>query len=134
MNVQLLDFAVHGDYSGKLVALEEHKDIPFDVRRVYYIWGNAPGVERGRHAHERLEQIIICVSGSCDFTLDDGKERETIHLDNPSQGLLIRHNVWREFKNFSKDCVLVVLASEHYDESDYIRNYREFLDKCANEK
>ena len=134
MNAQLLDFVVHGDHSGKLVALEEHEDIPFDVRRVYYIWGNSPDVHRGKHAHDKLEQIIICVSGSCDFILDDGNERKTIHLDNPSQGLYIKHDIWREFTNFSKDCVLVVLASEHYKESDYTRNYHDFLRKCTNEK
>ena len=132
MNAQLLDFVVHDDHGGKLVALEEREDIPFDVRRVYYVWGNAPDVCRGEHAHERLEQIIICVAGSCDFLLDDGKERQTIHLDNPSQGLHIKPHVWGGYKNMSKDCVLMMVASDHYDESDYIRDYHEFLEKCKN--
>ena len=82
---------------------------------------------RGRHAHKKLEQVIVCVSGSCDFILDNGQERAMVCLDNPAQGLYIKHNIWREFTNFSKDCVVMVLASEHYDESDYIRNYEEFL-------
>ena len=77
--------------------------------------------------------LIVCVSGSCDFILDDGKERVKVHLDNPAQGLYIKHNIWREFTNFSKDCVVMVLASEHYDESDYIRNYDEFLREIKND-
>ena len=82
---------------------------------------------RGKHAHRKLEQVIICSAGSCDFILDNGKKRETVHLNNPSQGLYIKHNIWREFTNFSKDCVVTVLASDYYRESDYIRDYNEFL-------
>ena len=127
MMYTLLNFKIHGDHSGKLVALERGDDFPFDIKRVYYIWDTDCGVVRGKHAHRKLEQVIICMSGSCDFILDNGKDRQTVHLDNPSQGLYIKHNIWREFTNFSKDCVVVVLASEHYDESDYIRDYDSFL-------
>ena len=123
----LVDFKVRGDHSGKLVALEKGQDLPFDVKRVYYIWGNDKEALRGKHAHRKLEQMIVCTSGSCDFILDNGKKRETVHLDNPAQGLHIKHNIWREFTNFSEDCVVMVLASEYYDEADYIRNYDEFL-------
>lgn len=123
----LIDFKVHGDYSGSLVALEKGEDFPFDIKRVYYIWGTQKDVLRGKHAHRKLEQVIICTSGSCDFILDNGFERATVHLDKPYQGLYIKHNIWREFTNFSPDCVVMVLASEHYDESDYIRNYETFL-------
>ena len=123
----LLNFNVRGDHLGNLVALEKGVDFPFEIKRVYYIWGTAEKVVRGKHAHRQLEQVVVCTSGSCDFILDDGKERTTIHLDNPAQGLYIQHNIWREFTNFSKDCVVMVLASEHYDETDYIRNYDEFL-------
>ncbi len=122
-----LNFSVHGNYQGNLVALESCKNIPFDIKRVYYIWGTEAHVTRGRHAHKTLEQVIVCLSGSCDFILDDGQHRETIHLNNPAEGLYIKHNVWREFTNFSKDCVVMVLASDYYDESDYIRDYAEFL-------
>lgn len=122
----ILNFTVHGDHTGNLVALEKGKDFPFEVNRVYYIYGTDEKAIRGRHAHRRLEQIIICVSGSCDFILDNGKERTTLHLDDPAQGLYIKHNIWREFTNFSTDCVIMVLASEHYNEADYIRDYETF--------
>ena len=127
MTYDILDFNIRGDHNGKLIALEKGEDFPFDIKRVYYIYDTAPDVVRGKHAHKALEQVIICTSGSCDFILDDGKTRETIHLDNPAQGLHIKHNLWREFTHFSKDCVVMVLASEHYDEADYIRDYDEFL-------
>jgi dTDP-4-dehydrorhamnose 3,5-epimerase-like enzyme len=106
----LLNFKVHGDHQGKLVALEKSSDFPFDIKRVYYIWDTAHDVIRGKHAHRKLEQVIICSAGSCDFILDNGKKRETVHLNNPSQGLYIKYNIWREFTNFSKDCVVTVLA------------------------
>ena len=129
----LMNFKIHGDYQGKLVALEGGDDLPFEIKRVYYIWGTDTDAIRGKHAHRQLEQVIVCVSGSCDFILDDGKERVKVHLDNPAQGLYIKHNIWREFTNFSKDCVVTVLASEHYDESDYIRDYNQFLEEAKND-
>ena len=124
---QLIDFKAFGDERGWLVPLESNRTIPFDIKRVYYIWGTKKNIIRGKHAHKNLEQVIVCISGNCDFILDDSKERKTVHLNNPAQGLYIKHNIWREFTNFSKDCVVVVLASEPYDEADYIRNYDEFL-------
>lgn len=127
----LLNFSVHGDYCGSLVALEKGADFPFDIKRVYYIWGTDKNAVRGKHAHRKLEQVIICTSGSCDFILDDGYEKVTIHLDKPNVGLHIKSNIWREFTNFSPDCVVMVLASEHYDETDYIRNYDMFLEEIA---
>ncbi len=123
----LLNFKIKGDYNGKLVALEKGGDFPFDIKRFYYIWDTKKDIVRGKHSHYALEQVIICISGSCDFILDDGKKREIVHLDNPAQGLHIKHNIWREFTNFSNDCKIIVLASEHYDESDYIRDYNKFL-------
>lgn len=98
-----------------------------NVPRAYYIFGTKPNVERGFHAHKQLKQLCICVSGACDFVLDDGRSRETVRLDSPKKGLLLGNDIWREMKNFSCDCVLLVLASEHYDEADYIRDYDEFL-------
>jgi len=126
MIYDLLRFNVRGDHNGSLVALEKGDDFPFEIKRVYYIWGTAHDVVRGKHAHRKLEQVIVCTSGSCDFILDDGHEKTTVHLDSPSQGLHIKNNIWREFTNFSSDCVVMVLASEHYDESDYIRDYEQF--------
>lgn len=128
MLYKLLNFKVRGDYNGKLVALEKGEEFPFEIKRVYYIWGTAPHITRGNHAHKHLEQVIVCTSGSCDFMLDNGRgEKETVHLDSPTQGLYIKSNIWRQFTNFSQDCVVMVLASEHYKEEDYIRNYEDFL-------
>lgn len=127
----LLDFNVHADNYGSLVALEKGEDFPFDIKRVYYIWGTQKDFVRGKHAHRALEQVIICTSGSCDFILDNGKEKCTVHLDTPSQGMHIKSNIWREFTNFSPDCVVMVLASEHYDEADYIRDYDTFLQEIV---
>jgi len=124
---QLINFNIRGDHSGSLVALEKGDDFPFEIKRVYYIWGTEKDIIRGKHSHNQLEQVIVCVAGSCDFILDDGKMREQIHLSEPNQGLYLKHNIWREFTNFSPDCVIMVLASEHYDEADYIRDYNEFL-------
>ncbi len=124
---ELINFKIRGDHTGKLVALEKGDDFPFEIKRVYYIWDTDKDVVRGKHAHKALEQMVICTSGSCDFVLDNGKEKTTIHLNNPAQGLYLKHNIWREFTNFSENCMLTVLASEHYDEEDYIRNYDDFL-------
>ena len=127
MNCKLLDFKTLGDERGSLIAIEQGYNAPFEIKRVYYIFDTKEGVERGFHAHINLKQIAIAVKGSCTFTIDDGRERREINLNNPNQGLLIEGLVWREMKNFSSDCVLVVLASEHFDESDYIRDYEVFL-------
>ena len=131
MMYNLLNFNIHGDHNGKLVALEQGADFPFEIKRVYYIWGTDKDVIRGKHAHRKLEQIIICIHGSCDFLLDDGHEKVKVHLDTPTSGLYIKNNIWREFTNFSSDCVVVVLASEHYNENDYIRDYQEFIRKIV---
>ena len=128
----LVDFKTLGDNRGSLIAIEEGYNTPFQIRRVYYIFDTKEGVKRGFHAHINLKQMCIAVKGSCTFTLDDGKKREEIKLTNPNQGLLIEGLIWREMKDFSSDCVLVVLASEHYDESDYIRDYDKFLEEVKN--
>ena len=127
MHIQKYGFLPHGDHRGQLVALEEFKDIPFDIKRIYYIFDTLPDVRRGFHAHQNLEQILICVHGSCKIHLDNGYETEEVLLDKPTEGLYIANNMWREMYDFSPDAVLMVLASELYDESDYIRNYEEFL-------
>ena len=126
-NYKLLDFKTLGDERGSLIAIEEGYNAPFDIKRVYYLFDTKIGVERGFHAHQDLKQICIVVKGECTFTLDNGDKKEEIKLTNPNQGLYIENLIWREMKDFSKDCVLVVLASKHYDESDYIRDYDEFL-------
>lgn len=133
-NYKLVDFKTLGDDRGSLIAIEEGYNAPFDIKRVYYIFDTKQGVERGFHAHINLEQIAIVVKGSCTFVLDDGAQREDIKLTSPNQGLYIKGLIWREMKDFSPDCVLVVLASEHYDESDYIRDYDKFLKEVKNEE
>ena len=123
----LIHLPVLGDDRGSLIALEGNKNIPFDIKRIYYIYGTKTGVSRGFHAHKALKQVAIAVSGSCRFILDDGIEREDILLNDPAQGLLIGSFMWREMHDFSDDCVLMVLANQLYDEDDYIRNYDEFI-------
>ncbi|MDD7578770.1 MAG: FdtA/QdtA family cupin domain-containing protein [Elusimicrobia bacterium] len=131
---KLLNFTVRGDERGNLVALEsQSREIPFEVKRVYYIYGTQAGVTRGKHAHYALKQVLTCVSGACDILLDDGKERTTVRLDSPEKGLFIDGFIWREMSNFSPDCVLMVLASEHYNEDDYVRDYTVFSTKGKND-
>lgn len=129
-----IDFDSLGDERGGLVALEigHDKKIPFEVRRIYYIHRTEQGVSRGFHAHRNLKQVAICVSGRCRVVLDDGERREETWLDSPLKGLVIGNLTWRELHDFSPDCVVLVLASEHYDESDYIRDYEEFLKQSRN--
>ena len=126
MKHKKLTFLTKVDERGNLIALEENKNIPFDIKRVYYIFDNKEGVRRGFHAHKNLEQVLVCVNGSCEILLDDGKEKSIIKLENRNEGLFIEKLVWREMFNFSADCVLMVLASDYYDEKDYIRDYNDF--------
>lgn len=127
MEYKLIEFMIKGDERGSLIAIEGNIHIPFDIRRVYYVFGTDKDMVRGKHAHKKLEQVVICLSGSCDFILDNGLKKDTIHLEKPNKGLYIKNAIWREFTNFSPDCVVMVLASERYDEADYIRDYGEFL-------
>ena len=132
-NVHPLTLPLHGDDRGKLIALEALSElVPFEVKRVYYIFDTTPGTVRGNHAHTNLRQVLICISGACTIVCEmpDGTKNE-IRLDWPNRGLLIEGLVWRQMKDFSKDAVLIVLASEHYDEADYIRDYNQFKKECA---
>lgn len=131
---ELINFKTLGDERGSLIAIEEGYNTPFEIKRVYYIFDTKVGVERGFHAHINLKQIAIAVKGSCTFVLDDGNKRKELTLNNPNQGLFIEGLIWREMKDFSEDCVLIVLASEHYNEKDYIRSYDKFLEVVKNEK
>ena len=120
--INLIEFPILGDERGSLISLEATKNIPFEIKRVYYIWDTAHDAIRGKHAHRNLEQVIICVRGSCDFIVDDGVNRETIHLNNQAQGLYISNYVWREFTNFSEDC-MVVVTNEGYVKRVSTRSY-----------
>lgn len=130
---RLENFKVHGDHAGNLVALEQGAEFNFDIKRIYYIWGTEKNAIRGRHAHRNLKQMIVCLAGQCNFTLDDGSRREIFHLCTPTQGLYIENFVWREFTEFSRDCIVMVLASEHYDCTDYITDYDQFLEIARND-
>jgi dTDP-4-dehydrorhamnose 3,5-epimerase len=115
------------DSRGSLVAFERPDDIPFDVQRVYFIYASKPGAERGFHAHRQLRKMAVCVTGSCTVTLDDGRSREDVRLAEPDKGLVIDPMVWIEVRDFSPDCVLLMLASAAYAETDYIRDYEAFV-------
>lgn len=127
MGYKIVNFQTLGDERGSLIALEENYNTPFAIKRVYYIFDTKEGVRRGYHAHIDLKQMAICVKGSCKFLLDDGVKKEHIELNCPNKGLLIEGLIWREMYDFSEDCVLMVLADEHYNEDDYIRDYNTFL-------
>jgi hypothetical protein len=118
-----------GDHRGQLVAIESELNIPFAVKRVFYIYGAQPDVPRGQHSHYRTKQYLIAVNGSCKVTLDDGQKKKTYELNQPNLGLLQNQLVWGVMHDFSSDCVLLVLASEHYDEEDYIRDYANFIEQ-----
>lgn len=126
--VTLFNICPHGDNRGELYALEYQKELPFVIRRVYYIC-NVPGsnIKRGFHAHKKLRQAIICLGGSCSITVDNGKIKEIYLLDKPNKLLILDAGLWREINNFSANATLVVLASDVYDENDYIRDYHEFI-------
>jgi len=134
MGHKIVDFKTLGDERGSLIALEENYNTPFAIKRVYYIFDTKDGVRRGYHAHLDLKQMAICVKGSCKFLLDNGSTKEHIELNSPNKGLLIEGLIWREMYDFSEDCVLMVLADEHYDENDYIRDYDDFIVKVNNGK
>lgn len=125
--VQEIELQLLGDERGQLVVLESYKQIPFDIKRVYYIFGTEQGISRGFHAHKQLKQVAVCVKGKCRMLLDNGYERKEVIMDSQTKGILIEDMVWREMHDFSEDCILMVLASENYDESDYIRDYDNFL-------
>ena len=125
-------FQAHGDERGQLIALEEFKDIPFEIKRVYYMYDTKEGVHRGFHAHKSLEQILICIHGSCKIMLDNGYERKIIFLEKPYEGLYISNDMWREMYDFSPDAVVLVLASDFYNEDDYIREYDQFIQFVKN--
>lgn len=126
--IQWIHFPPLGDSRGSLVALEGEKTVPFAIQRVYYLFGTQLGVSRGFHAHRKLQQVAVCVTGSCRMVLDDGQRREDVRMDSSINGILLPPMVWHEMHDFSADCVLLVLASEHYDEADYIRSYENFLE------
>lgn len=127
MELKFIEFQIHGDARGQLIALEENINIPFSIKRVYFMYDTKKDVHRGLHAHKKLQQVLFCVSGACTIRLDDGREKVEVKLNRPEKGLYIGPGIWREMYDFQAGTVLMVLASEYYNESDYIRDYQEFL-------
>ena len=127
MDYKILNFDTKNDNRGSLIALENLKEIPFEIQRIYYIYDTNPDFPRGAHAHKELEQVLIMMDGSCEIVLNDGKNNKSIILNRPDIGLFIGKNMWREMRNFSYGAKLLVLASDFYNENEYIRDYDEFL-------
>jgi hypothetical protein len=127
MEIQRVQLHKHGDSRGMLVALEQDGDVPFAIRRVYYIFATKRDEHRGRHAHRHLSQLAESVRVSVTFLLDDGNGAVEVVLDDPTQGLLLGNMVWRELYDFSDDCILMVLADHRYDPDDYITDYADFM-------
>lgn len=125
---QIINFNIMGDERGSLIALEANRHIPFDIKRVFYIYGTQDGVPRGQHSHYKTKQFLISVTGSCKVTLDNGRTKEVFDLNQPHIGLFQDSLIWGSMHDFSSDCVLMVLADTYYDESDYIRDYNKYLE------
>ena len=125
---------IDSGYAGKLSFFEGTHDVPFDIKWIYYIHGVPNHSQRGGHAHKKLQQILLCPYGTIEIVLDDGKERQSVLLDDPGKGLVIGPGLWREMIWHEENSVLCVAASEYYDESDYIRNYDTFLHYAAEEE
>jgi dTDP-4-dehydrorhamnose 3,5-epimerase-like enzyme len=129
---KILNFPKVTDFRGNLSFIEENKHVPFDIKRVYYLYDVPSGATRGGHAHRQLQQLVIALSGSFDVVLDDGYQKQKFFLNRPHYGLYISSKVWRELENFSSNSVALVLVSEIYDETDYIREYDDFKRIVAN--
>ena len=135
---KLLSFEQKGDARGHLVIIEGNQDIPFDIKRVFYIYGSDKDVIRGRHANYNSEFVLINVAGTSKVRITDGKEEHIVELDKPHMGVYLPKMIWKDMYDFSADSVLLVLASTHYDGTEYIRNFDEYLKlmegyKCGKE-
>ncbi len=125
---RMIEFPQKGDDRGHLVIVEGNQDIPFEIKRVFYIYGSDKDVIRGKHANYNTEFVLINVAGTSKVKVDDGTEQKIFSLDRPHTGIFLPRMVWKDMYDFSEDSVLLVLASEHYDETEYIRSYQEYLE------
>lgn len=133
--VKMLSFKQNGDERGHLVVIEGNKDIPFDIKRIFYIYGSDPTVVRGQHANRETEFVLVNVAGKSKVKVYDGKGNEAIFmLNRPHTGIYLPTMVWKDMYDFSEDSVLLVLASEAYNPNEYIRNYDEFVEEIAKEE
>jgi len=128
---RILEFAEHGDERGNLVIAEGGQDIPFEIKRVFYMYGSDPDIVRGQHANRRSEFVLINVGGTSKVKVDNGFETDIIELNKPRMGLYIPTMMWKDMYDFSEDSILLVLASTHYDGTEYIRDYDEFLQEVG---
>jgi dTDP-4-dehydrorhamnose 3,5-epimerase-like enzyme len=126
MQDKIINFKVMGDERGSLIAFEENQNVPFDIKRVFYIYGTQVGVPRGQHSHYKTRQLLVAVNGGCKVTLDDGNNKKTYVLNKPNVGLFQEALIWGAMHDFSEDCILMVFADTYYDENDYIRDYDTF--------
>lgn len=126
-NCQIIELPKITDHRGNLTVIENNKNIPFEIKRVYYLYDVPGGTERAGHAHKALQQLLVAMSGSFDVVIDDGYEKKKYHLNRSYYGLYVCPMVWREIVNFSSGSVCMSLASNFYDESDYYRNYEDFI-------
>ena len=124
---KLIDFKQFADNRGSLVAVEGLLDIPFEIKRVFYVSGVSPGSTRGNHANRNSEFVLIALAGSCTVQVDDGHQVLTKRLDKPSEGLYIPKMIWKTMSNFSSDCILLILASEHYNPEEFVSVHDDFL-------
>ncbi len=127
MKIEIIDLPKITDPRGNLTVAEQMENVPFEIKRAYWVYDVPAGESRGGHAHKRLKQFVVALSGSFHVTLDNGYEREKVLLNHPYQGLLIETNTWRTLDDFSSGAVCLVLASELYEEDDYIYDYEDFL-------
>lgn len=134
LNTALIDFPKITDPRGNLTVAQAHTDVPFAVKRAYWVYDVPAGECRGGHAHKLCKEVLIALSGSFHVTIDNGEEQKTVLLNHPYQGLLIDTDVWRTLDDFSSGAVCLVLASEPFDEDDYIREYDDFLRYLADKK
>jgi len=125
--IRLLEWKDLGDERGNLVVVEGNMDIPFEIKRIFYIYGSDDTVVRGQHANRLSEFVMINVCGTSKVKVDNGEESRVIELNRPRMGLYLKNNIWKDMYDFSPDSILLVLASEHYDEREYIRDYQEYL-------
>lgn len=122
-----INLPIFGDERGSLISLESERIAPFPIQRIYYIFGTMIGVSRGFHAHKQTKQLLICISGSCRLVFNDGESREEVILNANDYGITIDKMIWHEMHDFTDQCILLVLASDYFDEADYIRNFDDYL-------
>lgn len=132
-NCNIIELKQIHNRAGNITIVEHNESIPFSIKRIYYLYDIPGKVERGGHAHKKLQQLIVAASGSFNITLNDGKIKRSFTLNHPNQGLLVLPGIWRELNDFSSGSVCLVLASELYDESDYIRDLNEFITYKTND-